>query len=97
MYGWVAGIIENKAISASNQVEVEVEVEAELGNRTGQWTDHNAHSGTETLKPKLHQRSNKVGDTAMKYSTPVNNETMKGPIQNFWKFNCLVLRLKLSH
>ena len=28
--GWVAGAIKNKAISASN--EVEVEVEAELGN-----------------------------------------------------------------
>ena len=30
MGGWVAGAIKNKAISASN--EVEVEVEAELGN-----------------------------------------------------------------
>ena len=30
MGGWVAGSIKNKAISASN--EVEVEVEAELGN-----------------------------------------------------------------
>jgi len=30
---WVAGAIGNKAISASNLVEVEVEVEAELGNR----------------------------------------------------------------
>ena len=29
---WVAGEIGNKAISASNLVEVEVEVEAELGN-----------------------------------------------------------------
>ena len=29
---WVAGAIGNKAISASNLVEVEVEVEAELGN-----------------------------------------------------------------
>ena len=28
--GWVAGLLENKAISASNLVEVEVE--AELGN-----------------------------------------------------------------
>ena len=31
---WVAGEIGNKAISASNLVEVEVEVEAELGNKT---------------------------------------------------------------
>ena len=30
---WVAGEIGNKAISASNLVEVEVEVEAELGKR----------------------------------------------------------------
>ena len=31
-WGWVAGGIRNKAISASNEVEVEVEAEAEHGN-----------------------------------------------------------------
>ena len=33
MGGWLAGATENKAISASNQVEVEVE--AELGKNSG--------------------------------------------------------------
>ena len=36
-WGWVAGEIGNKAISASNQVEVEVEVEAELGKNPATW------------------------------------------------------------
>ena len=38
MGGWVAGSIKNKAISASN--EVEVEVEAELGNKDASLMQH---------------------------------------------------------
>ena len=36
MEGWVAGLLQNKANSDSNQAEVEVKISTELGNKLDQ-------------------------------------------------------------